>query len=132
VDDVPLEVVGPEGAALAPGLVLGGEHKVVDDELTAAVEEVGQRPAAARRLEHVLLVDPLPWKLAPLAVQIIPQAGELLLLREQLLARLEPLLVPDYLVLGQGFSSARRWIRRRRLREGRESTQRPLNHKGAL
>src|SRR6185437_12288003 len=91
VDHVRIEVVGPERAALAADIVLRGEHEVVDDQLAAAVEEVGQRFVAVGAVEDVVVLDRFPGQRMPLPRQPVPRPGELLLLREELLARLEPL-----------------------------------------
>ena len=64
VDDVRVEVVGPEGAALAADIVFGSEHEVVDDELALVLEELGERLLALRAFEDVVLLDPLPRQLA--------------------------------------------------------------------
>ena len=69
------------------------EHGVVDDELAAAVEEFGQRLAAVRSLEDVLLVHRFPRQIAAPLAQAIAQARELFLFRQELLACSEPLLV---------------------------------------
>ena len=65
-------------------------HEVIDHELAAAVEEVGERLLALRPLERIGLVDPDPGQLAPLGAQIIAQAREFLLLAQMLLARGKP------------------------------------------
>ncbi len=66
---------------------------MVDDELTAAVEEIGQRLAAVRSLEDVLLVHRFPRQIAAPLGQTIAEASELFLFRQELLACNEPLLV---------------------------------------
>src|SRR5262249_444 len=43
MNHVRVEVVGPERAALAADVVLGRDHEVVDDQLPAAAEQVGER-----------------------------------------------------------------------------------------
>jgi hypothetical protein len=93
VDDVRVEVVGPERAALAAGVPARIEHEVVDDELAAAGEELRQRASSVRPLEDVLLLDALPRQVTSLAPQLVPQPRELLLLREQLLPLGQPLVV---------------------------------------
>jgi hypothetical protein len=55
-----VEVVGPERADATAGLVLRVEHEVVDEELAAAVEQLGQRLLAVGAVEHVFLLDALP------------------------------------------------------------------------
>ena len=78
---------------------------MVDDELGAPVEELGQRLLALRPLEHVLLLDPLPGQLASLLAELVAQTCELLLLRQQRLARLDPIVMPDNFMLAQEPSS---------------------------
>ena len=58
------EAVGAQRTVRAPGLVVGMEHEVVDDELTAAGEEVGERLLAVGAIEDVLLVDAFPRQVA--------------------------------------------------------------------
>ena len=60
VDDVGIEVVGPEGAVLAAFLPVRVEHEVVDDELIPSGEEIAERAASVRTLEDVVLLDALP------------------------------------------------------------------------
>src|SRR5438034_1864677 len=103
VDDVGVEVVGPERAALAAGVVVRSEHEVVDDELAPALEELGEGPLAVRRVEDVLLLDAFPRQRAPLFAQLVAEPGELLLLRQQRRACLDPLVVLNNLVLAQDF-----------------------------
>src|SRR5262249_43968737 len=95
MNHVRVEVVGPERAALAADVVLGREHEVVDDQLAAAVEQVGERLLAVRALEDVLLLDRLPGQGLPLPGHLVAGARELLLLSKELLARLEPLVGAD-------------------------------------
>ena len=66
VDVDPVEVVGPEGAALAPFLPVGGEHEVVDHQLTPTPEQIRQGLLAAGAVEDVRLGDLLPRQLAAL------------------------------------------------------------------
>jgi hypothetical protein len=66
---------------------------VVDDELAAAVEQVGQRLAAVRPVEDVLLVHRFPRQIAAPLAQAIAQARELFLLGQELRACSEPLVV---------------------------------------
>src|SRR5207247_178247 len=71
--------------------VVGPEHEVVDEELRASSEEVGQRAAPLVGLESVLLVDPHPRQLLPPPRQLVAAPRELLLRLEQLEPRGEPL-----------------------------------------
>jgi hypothetical protein len=65
---------------------------VVDEQLGAAVEEVGERFRSALRLERVLLVDPNPRQLTPLLRELVAAARELLLFLQKRLALGLPLL----------------------------------------
>ena len=52
-----VEMVGQERAARAALLPARTEHEVIDDQLAAAVEQVGQRLLATGSVEHIGLVD---------------------------------------------------------------------------
>src|SRR5262249_20907315 len=120
-----VEVVGPEGAALAARLPIRIEHEMVDDELTAAGEELGQVLPAVRSLEDISLVHALPRQIAPFLAERVAQPRELLLPGKQLLARCDPLVARNDLVLLHDQSSLknanRGWafvVRRRLFRFG--------------
>src|SRR6058998_4137819 len=72
---------------------VGMEHRVIDHQLAASLEDVAERLRPALALEGVLLVDELPGQIAPLPAQLVTHPGELLLLRQVLLPCLEPLVV---------------------------------------
>jgi hypothetical protein len=68
VGDGGVEVIGDEGTAGASRVVLvdpgpEAEHEVVDEQLGAAVEELGQGLLPVVRLEDVLLLDRDPGQL---------------------------------------------------------------------
>src|SRR5205809_7226873 len=65
---------------------------MIDDQLAASVEEIGERLLAVRPLEDIPLLHPDPGQLAASPAQLIAQTGEFLLLAQVLLARNEPLL----------------------------------------
>src|SRR2546425_526366 len=86
VDDVPVEVVGPERAGLARGIAgpgrgrrsaAGIEHRVVDDQLAPSLEQLAQGPLAARPLEHVGLCDRFPRQPASLLARSEEHTSEL-------------------------------------------------------
>ncbi len=83
MDERAVDMVGKERAARAPLRPARIEHEVVRHQLTAAVEQIGQRSAALRPFEHIGLVDANPGQLASLGAQLIPQAGQLLLSLQQ-------------------------------------------------
>src|SRR5436305_6260908 len=96
------DLVGEPGAARAARVLVVEPHEVVDDELAATLEEVGQGQLGVPTAEHVLLVD-LDHRQPPaLGVQGVALAREALLLLEQLLAGGDPLLAGDHIGQIQG------------------------------
>src|SRR6185503_6189243 len=81
-----------EAAAVGPAGHVGVVEEAVEDELLAPLEHVEQRRRAVRALEAVLLLDRHPRHPAALGGQRIAGAGHLLLLDQQLLAGVLPLL----------------------------------------
>src|SRR5215216_5948610 len=79
-------------ARLRPAVDRRAEHEVVDEQLRAPVEELGEGLRAFVGLEAVVLVDTHPRKVSPLARQLVTAARERLLALEQLLARRKPVL----------------------------------------
>jgi hypothetical protein len=65
---------------------------VVDQQLTAVLEQAGQAGLAVRALEDVFLVNLDHRQLAPLGAQRVSLPGELLFLRQQLPAGGQPLI----------------------------------------
>jgi len=63
---------------------------MLDDQLAASVEQIGQGAPAARGLERVRLVHPHPRQGAPLRGQFIAQPRLRLLALQQRAAPLEP------------------------------------------
>src|SRR5919107_2029752 len=103
------DLVSEEGAARARPLGVsvatlrvrvGGDLRpvegAVDDQLTAALEQVGKRGRPVRTLEAVLLLDRHPRHPAALGRERVTGSGVLLLLEEQFLAGGVPLLGGDY------------------------------------
>src|SRR5580658_3238487 len=88
-----IEIVGPERARLARFLPLGSEHEVIDDQLRAPVEEIGERESARRPLKLVPLFHPLPGHRHSAARQRVTLACEFLLGGDQFEARLQQFLV---------------------------------------
>src|SRR5438876_1233542 len=72
--------------------VVGPEHEVVDEELRAPSEEVGERGASLVGLESVGLFDADPRQLLPPPRQLVAAPRVLLLRLEQLYPRCEPVL----------------------------------------
>jgi hypothetical protein len=55
---------------------------VLHQQLMPAIEQVGQRAPAHRRVERVGLLDPHPRQRPPLARDLVAETGQLLLVRE--------------------------------------------------
>jgi hypothetical protein len=72
---------------------------VVDEQLRAAVEELGKRRRPLVGLEAVFRFDRNPWELLPLARKVVVEACELLLALQQPLACGVPFLARSDLVL---------------------------------
>src|SRR5437868_7473876 len=77
---------------LGPAFHAGLEEGAVDDQLTAAVEQIEYACPALRPVKLVLLLHGQPRHPPTLGRQRVTGAGQLLLLHEQLLARSFPLL----------------------------------------
>ncbi|MNT15476.1 hypothetical protein D3C72_1505290 [compost metagenome] len=71
VDGKTVEAVGNCRARRAAGLVVGPEHEVVDEQLRAPFEQLGQRGAAFVGFEAVRFVDPQPWQVLALLRQFV-------------------------------------------------------------
>src|SRR5579863_3248987 len=52
-----IDMVGKERASQASRLPTGTEHEVINDQLAAPVEEIGERLLAIGRVEYILLLD---------------------------------------------------------------------------
>src|SRR5215216_4203488 len=63
-------------ARLRPAVDRRAEHEVVDEQLRAPVEELGEGLRAFVGLEAVVLVDTHPRKVSPLARQLVTAARE--------------------------------------------------------
>src|SRR5215831_16815458 len=86
-------------AVRAPRIPIRHEHEVVDDQLAATGEELGQRLPALLALEAVFLPDRFPRQLAAQRRELITPARELFLLCEQGLACRQPLLMGYHAVV---------------------------------
>src|SRR5258706_3638884 len=89
------DLIGAQGAAaagvLGPAEHSGFEEGAIDDQLTAALEQIEQAYLALGSVELVLLLDRHPRHPSTLGGQRITGAGEGLLLHEELLPRGLPL-----------------------------------------
>src|SRR2546423_6866979 len=96
MDRVRIDRVGDRGADGTARLVRRAEHEMVDEQLRATIEELGERLRPRLGLEAVVLLDRHPGELPPLLRERVAAPGELLLFREQLPAgRVEFLLCAD-------------------------------------
>jgi hypothetical protein len=84
---------------------------VVDHQLSAAIKQVGHRALAAGPFELVLLVDQLPWQVAPRLAQAVALLREGLLSREVLLTGRHPFFVRNDIVLHQIPPIRNYWLR---------------------
>src|SRR5207248_3280943 len=102
VDDAVLEREGAQAGPLPRHVALevGAAHEVVDEELRAAVEELGQRLRPLVGVEAVLLVEPHPRQLSPFLRELVVALRELLLALAELLPGGQPLLARPRRVLG--------------------------------
>ena len=65
---------------------------MIDDQLAAAAEQVGQRLLAVRSVEHVILLDLDPWQFAALGAEPVARVRQFLFMGEMRLARGGPFL----------------------------------------
>ncbi len=99
VDGEAVEPVGDRRAGRTPGLVVGPEHEVIDEELRAASEEVRQRGAPLVGVEAIGLVDPNPRQFLPPPRQLVAAPRQLLFVLEQCEPGLTPLIARNDLML---------------------------------
>jgi hypothetical protein len=85
-----VDVVGLERTAVAARFPIGVKHQMMDDELTASIEQVGERHLALGRVEDIVLLELDPGQGAPLGAQAVARPHVLLLLDQKRLARSEP------------------------------------------
>ena len=81
-----VKMVGQIRAALATFLPIGTEHEVINNQLTAALEEIRQSLLAVWSIESVLLFHLNPWQFAPMAAHFVTQSCQLFFPRQQILA----------------------------------------------
>src|SRR5258707_5733489 len=90
------DLIGAQGAAaagvLGPAEHSGFEEGAIDDQLTAALEQIEQAYLALGSVELVLLLHRHPRHPSALGGHRVTPAGQGLLLHEELLARNLPLL----------------------------------------
>jgi hypothetical protein len=86
------------------GEELGAEHEVIDEELRASSEEIGEGRRALVGLKMVLFVDSNPRQLLPPLCQFVTTPRQLLLGLEQLKPGRKPLVTCSNLVVSHCFS----------------------------
>jgi len=85
------------GAALHP---VETKHEVIDDKLTASVEQLRECHRTVDAFEDIVLLDFDPGQCTALLRQAVPLARPCLLFREKRAPRLDPLLFRDDFMLG--------------------------------
>ena len=60
-----IAVIGKKGTTGASGLPAGTQHEMVDDQLAAAAEQIGQAFLARRSIENLRLFDLDPGQRQP-------------------------------------------------------------------
>src|SRR5262245_64214023 len=80
-------------SSVASHHLVGAEHELVDDELTAPVEDVDQPRLAVPSVEHPVLLEADPRQAATLGGERVSRPGRGFLLRADLLERGLPLLL---------------------------------------
>src|ERR1700722_12889863 len=85
-----IEVIDDVRAAGATFLPSGTEHEVIDNQLAAAIEEIGEGFRAGGRFKRVGLFNFFPGKLAALAAEFVAQAGEFFFFEQKFLSSCEP------------------------------------------
>src|SRR5262245_13412869 len=81
-----------EGAPDALSRLAGCVHEMLDEELTAPVEQVRQRDLTLRGIKDIFLVDPHPRQRSLLPAEFVALPRQLFLPGQQRRPRLEPLL----------------------------------------
>src|SRR5260370_24521438 len=76
MDQAAVEMVTEIGTTWAALLPARAEHEVVDDQLTFAAKEIGERFFSVGAVEDVVLFNFDPGKFAALGVECIALAGE--------------------------------------------------------
>jgi len=90
-----VDVVGQEGAALAAFGPAGAEHEVVDDQLAATAEQVGEAEFAVGALEAVGFFYFYPGQGAAFGAEFVSFAGEGFFMGQMLTAGGEPFFPRD-------------------------------------
>ena len=110
VDDRAVEAVGDRRAGRTSCRELGSEHEVIDEQLRASSEEIGEGCCALVGLETVRLVDANPGQFLPPVRQFVAAPRQRLLFLQQLQPRCKPLFTCSSLMIGHGFSPSRHYM----------------------
>src|ERR1700688_3948203 len=93
-------MIGQEGAARAARGPAGAQHEMIEYELAATLEQIGQSPLSFGRVEAVLLLDLYPWKRQALGVEPITQVRGFLFFQQQRCPRGQPFFLGyDWMIL---------------------------------
>src|ERR1700679_2862984 len=87
-----IDMVGKEGATGATVAEVAPPHEVVDDQLAAAIKQIGKTSSSLGSIEDITLLHSDPWQRAACRAYGISLLGELFLLNKELLAGDKPLL----------------------------------------
>src|SRR5260370_918859 len=85
-----VEMIGQVGAAFAAFLPVRTEHEMINNQLTASVEEISQRFFPLRSIKDVILVDLDHWQLATSCTERVSLTIEFFFARQQISPRHQP------------------------------------------
>src|SRR2546430_17291288 len=91
----PVKMIGQIRAALATLLPAPAEHEMINHQLTATLEQVGQRFLTIRPFADIFLFDLDHLQLAPRRAKRIPLTRQLLFSRQSILPSDQPLSFRD-------------------------------------
>src|SRR5262249_49253685 len=101
--DRAVKAIGDHRATGTAFIPFRAEHEVVDDELAATTEKIGEGFLAGGRIEDVVLLDLEPRELAALPGDVVAQASQFLFFGEKFFARGHPFGGrDDFVVLQRG------------------------------
>jgi len=86
-----VEVIAHERAARTPLGPIRAEHEVVNEQLAARAEKIGERDLSPRRVEDIIRLDFDPRQLTPLSRQLVALAGVLYSLSPEAPCALRPI-----------------------------------------
>src|SRR5262249_50287037 len=104
-----VEMIGQERAAGATRGPIRPEHEVIDDQLTASGEQIGERLFARGCREAIILLDLHPGQRQPFGVDGVAQMCGFFLSQQQRAAGLEPFVARHDSMLHHGGLSRLRY-----------------------